>query len=225
MTCSSPAPRHSVLFLLGPLASLFLAGCITQPPVDPTIHMLTPGETELGVSTDYGVIFLGRGQQSGSVDFDAWFGDGPSREFGIIESVGGGLYVTEAEIQLPGVPLTFERPSPGEGVVVVGRSGPRKWKTTAEIATHPMVSGLLLLMNEDLSFLDVTQVGAGVYVPREGGKLVLLGLVSGSALLPDEQGGMTEYVTVMGPEVMWRVVVHGRNRSRGRRWIYREDIL
>jgi len=215
--------RHSLL-LLGSLASLVLAGCIAQPPMDPTVHMLTPGKTELGVSTDYGIIFLGRGQQSGNVDFDVWFGDGASREFGIIEPVGGGLFVTEAEIQLPGAQLTFDVPAAGEQVVVTGRRGPSRWQTTALVASHPKVSGLLLERNDDLAELDVTQVGAGVYVHRTG-RDWLLGLISGSIVLPDESGEPREYMTVVGPERMWRVVVHDRNRSRGRRWVYREDIL
>ena len=34
-----------------------------------------------------------------------------------------------------------------------------------------------------------------------------------------------EYVTAVGPEELWRLVTHHRDRSRGRPWVYREDVL
>ena len=60
-------------------------------PPDPTVWLHTgqgAGEGELGVSTPYGVVFLGLGARSGEVEFDVWFSDGPGTEIGIIEPLG-----------------------------------------------------------------------------------------------------------------------------------------
>ena len=51
-------------------------------------------------------------------------------------------------------------------------------------------------------------------------ELRLLGLVSGRLELEGRR-----YVTAVGPEDLWRLVVHRRNSDRPRRWVYREDIL
>ncbi|MEW6072602.1 MAG: hypothetical protein AB1726_08435 [Planctomycetota bacterium] len=211
--------------VLALLVLSLLAGCrIPRPRPDATIAILTPGAGELGVSTEYGIVFLGCGQQGGTVRFDAWFGGDPSREEGLVEAVGGGLYVTEAEIRLPTMPITFAVPAPGEEVVIVGRRGAERWRAPAVVAVHPAVTGLLLQMGEGMASFDDSQRGAGVYVARREG-LVLLGLVAGTVSLPAADGGVARYLAVVGPEEMWRVATHARNRSRDRRWVYRDDVL
>jgi hypothetical protein len=49
----------------------------------------------------------------------------------------------------------------------------------------------------------------------------LLGLVTGRLVIEERR----RYVTVLGPEELWRPVVQRRNSDRPRRWIYREDLL
>ena len=53
-----------ILLVVLSIPLLFACRAVRALP-DATVHMLTPGPTELGVSTEYGVVFLGRGQQSG----------------------------------------------------------------------------------------------------------------------------------------------------------------
>lgn len=177
---------------------------------------------ELGVSTDYGLVFLGQGGQSGDVDWTAWFSDGPSRENGMIEPLGGGLYTVASEIRLPSVPLTFSPPAEGSSVIVVGRRGSDTWETDAEVVRHPQVEGFLL--DPDIGeSLEADQVGAGVYVEREG-RRHLLGLISGRLRLA--AGGETrEFLTVVGPEGLWRLVTYARNVDVPKRRVYREDVL
>ena len=60
--------------LLGLCAAL--SGCRgTRTLSDPTLEIRTPAGAELGVATDYGILFLGRTSRSGEVQVVAWFGD------------------------------------------------------------------------------------------------------------------------------------------------------
>jgi hypothetical protein len=54
--------------------------------------------------------------------------------------------------------------------------------------------------------------------------LQLLGLVSGKITLSTESG-VKEFVTVMGPQHLWRLVTHRRHYPRRRPFVYREDVL
>lgn len=214
----------NAIALLALLGSSCLGPAARPAPGDPTVLVRTQGGDELGVSTDYGVLFLGRGAQSGQADLTAWFADGPSWEAGTIEDVGGGLYTTHAEILLACVPLSFELPPSGSPVVVRGRRGAQVWEETTEVATHPRVQGLLLRLTDRLRDMRDEEVGAGVFVgPPEGRRL--LGLVSGRLLL-DTAEGSREFVTVLGPDDLWRVVLqHKSGPTPPRRTVYREDLL
>lgn len=187
-----------------------------------TVVFHSAAGTELGVSTDYGLVFLAQGGRSGQVEWTAWFSDGPSREIGMIEAIGGGLYTVASEIRLPSVPLTFHAPDPGSTVTIVGRRGPETWESEARIVRHPQVAGLLL--DPDIEGdLDEGQVGAGVYVERQDQRH-LLGLISGRLRLT-AGGRTTEYLTVVGPEGLWRLVTYARNMHLPERRVYREDVL
>lgn len=190
---------------------------------DPTVVIHGPAGSELGVSTEYGIVFLGRGARGGSVPVEVWFADGLSLEDCLIEPIGGGLFTAEAEIILPTAPISFEEPRRGSSVTVIGRSGGERWESETSVTSHPQVSGLLLRLNSRLSSLRQDQIGAGVYVGEEG-EHELLGLVSGRLRLETE-GGVREFLTVVGPRELWRVVSFKRNVDRRRRWVYREDIL
>jgi hypothetical protein len=221
--------------LLVPLAGLAVAAlavaCVSPFAVidpqergdDPTVVIHTSAGDELGVSTDYGVVFLGRGAQSGTIEFTTWFGDGPSREQGIVETIGAGLFVTDAEIEIPTVPVAFQEPRKGTKVLVRGRETGQVWQTDAWVAADPDVSGLLLEPSGRLEDLSPEEVGAGVFWLDEEERPQLLGLISGVLHLADGNGSR-EYVTVVGPRDLWRLVVQRRNTDRPRRWVYREDL-
>ncbi len=197
----------------------------TREVQDPTVYIQTSGGTELGVSTDYGIVFLGRTARSGSVEITAWYGDGPSIEATVIEPVGGGLFTAETEIRLPRVRMTFAQPRPGDKLVVVGRDGEKTWNTEVEVRSDPRVWGLLLEVPYEVRNRP-DQVGAGVYVLPEDDfeKKMLVGLVSGILRL-ETQHGPREFLTVVGPEDLWRLVAHRRDHLRRKPWVYREDIL
>lgn len=209
--------------LLGPLLAL-AGGCATHDVFrDATVRIDSSGGEELGVATDYGVVFLGRTVQSGPVRMTAWFQDGPSFENGVVETVGGGLFAAEPLIRLHTAALTFPSLAPGDRVTVVGRYDRSRWIHAARVAGHPDVEGILLESDDLLASLGADQVGAGVYLgPRDD--LRLVGLVSGRLRLPVD-GVWRDYVTVVGPKDLWRLVTHRRNVERQRRWVYRDDVM
>lgn len=217
--------RHRPLLGLLTLVTWIASGCVgvatyrsfsADPVVE--VHGAAPGE--LGVSTEYGVVFLGRTARSGRVEFSAWFGDGPSREEGVVESIGGDLYATRSEIVLPTAPITFTAPPPGSLVRVRGRRDGKPFEFEARLATDERVEGLLLEPNPDLDRLTDAETGAGVFVLEADRPTYLLGLVSGRVTLP----GGRRLVTVVGPRDLWRLVVHRRNSDRPRQRVYRDDI-
>jgi hypothetical protein len=218
--------RTLALALLAPLA----AACHgTRLLVDPTVIVAGERAAELGVATDYGVVFLGREVRAGEVEVTAWFGDGPSVEPAVVEPVGAGVYTAATEIRLPSVPLSFRTPAPGSEVVVRGRYGSDVWEERVRVAADPRVQGLLLELPERLRDAP-DQVGAGVFVEPERGRDYererqrrVIGLVSGRLLIEGE-GGTKEYLTVVGPTTLWRLAAHRRDRDAPT-WIYRPDVL
>jgi hypothetical protein len=201
------------------------AGCTgVRTLSDPTLLVQTSAGTELGVSTDYGVVFLGRTAQSGRVFLTAWFGDGPQTESSVIEPVGSGVFTAETEIRLPDVPMNFHEPRPGAQVLVVGRKGGETWQKLVTVLGDPRVEGILLPgIGKIASSPD--QVGAGVFVLKDGDEnhKELVGLVSGTLTLTD--GTETKhYTTVVGMKDLWRLVAHRRELDRRRPPVVREDI-
>jgi hypothetical protein len=188
--------------------------------LDPVVVVHGASGDELGVSTDYGIVFLGRTARSGRVEFTAWFGDGPAREEGLVEAVGGGVYTTEGEILLPCVRLCIEPPPAGSEVVVRGRRAGVPFEITAELAADPRVTGVLLAPNPELDDLTDDALGAGVFYLQPEKPMQLVGLLRGQV----ELGGR-RFFTAVGPEDLWRMIVQRRNSDRPRRWVYREDIM
>lgn len=213
-------------------AVAFLAALTTLTPAcqgvrtisDPTLVLATSGGTELGVSTDYGIVFLGRTAKAGPIEVTAFFGDGPNIEKSVIEPVGGGLYTAETEIRLPTTELAFEDPSPGTTLYVSGHDASGGWTEPVVVAEDARVLGIVTSVPARLRGAT-TQIGAGVYLAPEGEAHArrLIGLVSGRVVL-GTGAAAREYLTVVGPTDLWRLVAHRREEPAPKRWIYREDV-
>lgn len=222
----STMTRTATLLFLASGLSLALAGCVgTHKLSDPTIEIVTEGGRELGVATEYGLVFLGRTAQAGPIEVTAWYGDGPNIEPATIEPIGGGLYTAETEIRLPVVPLSFQDPKPGSRLLLLGRRGGELLEHTVTVRSDPRVQGLLLSVPGGIAD-DPTQVGAGVFYLPDGDedRKELVGLVSGRIRLKSAEGERV-YLTAFGPQELWRLVTHRRDLLQRKRWIYREDIL
>ncbi len=212
--------------LLPAVLLALLAACQgTRNVMDPILEIRTPGGQELGVSTDYGVLFLGRTARSGEVSVIAWYGDGPSLEISVIEPLGDGLYTAETQIRLPAIPITFRTPRPGDVVQIQGRRGAETWQAEATVLADPRVDGILLTVPAELQDAP-DQIGAGIFVDDpETGHRRLVALVSGTLELTAEDGATRRYLTALGPEQIWRLVTRRQDLLQRRRWIYREDVL
>lgn len=209
------------------LAATALGACRAIPLESSARHTLDPvvvvhgaGGDELGVSTDYGIVFLGRTAKSGRIEFTAWFGDGPAREEGLVESLGGGVFATEGEILLPCARLCLDTPPSGSAVIVRGRRAGQPFEIEAELASDPRVTGVLLEPSPELDLLGDDELGAGVFFVQPEKPLQLVGLLRGRV----ELGGK-RYIAAVGPEDLWRLIVQRRNSDRPRRWVYRADIM
>ncbi|QDU68085.1 hypothetical protein [Engelhardtia mirabilis] len=213
--------------LTAPLAvtvALLAGGCATSKlQYDPTVIIDTRGGRELGVSTNYGIVFLGRTARAGDVDVAVWFGDGPSIEQSVIEPVGGGLYTVDTEIRVPSIPLGFTDPADGQPVWIQGRDVNGRWRMETQVVRHPTVDGILLAVPDAL-VRSTDQTGAGVFVYDEKGRARVLGLVSGRLMLETTEG-TESYLTVVGPESLWRLVSYRRDPDVRHRVPYRDDVL
>jgi hypothetical protein len=201
------------LLLAGLLSCL--GACRSYPNlVEPTVVIETAGGLELGVSTDYGVVFLGQKGRTGQAEMVAFFGDGPSIEPILIEPLGAGLFLAQPGLELPAVQLTFADPAPGTRVQIRGRGPDGPWSSKAWIAADPRVEGLLLEVPEGFR-LPNDQIGAGVYLREPGAPWRLLGLVSGHlALSGTSAEPPREFLTAVGPRDLWRLPAHRREAPR-----------
>lgn len=218
-----PPLRRSLL--LSPLIAL-VASCVgTRNLQDPVVVIETRGGMEMGVSTNYGIVFLGATARSGPIEVTSWFGDGPSIESTVIEPVGGGIFTAETEIRIPSVPMSFREPAVGEQVLLLGRGPAGAWEAWVSVRGDPRAFGILLETPAQLPDLQ-SATGTGVfYCPEDDRtKLQLVGLVSGRLRLYTENGE-SEYLTVVGPSGLWRLVATRRDHLERKKWVYREDIL
>ena len=205
-------------------AASFAASCTgVRTITDPVVVVETRGGRELGVATEYGLAFLGRTAQSGPASITVWYGDGPQTERSAIEPVGGGLFTAQTEIRFPEAAMCFDEPRPGDKVLVVGRRRGERWDKTLKVRKDPRVEGLLLPTLSEIENAP-EQVGAGVFVEREGvPNPELVGLVSGVVTLT-ENGQSERYLTVVGMRDLWRLVAHRRELDRRRPLPSREDV-
>ncbi|MEM6569707.1 MAG: hypothetical protein AAF957_14960, partial [Planctomycetota bacterium] len=73
MNRPQPHPRRRAA--IAAILALSLTACSGSRKVtDPVVGITTEQGTELGVSTEYGVVFLGRTAERGEVLVEAWFG-------------------------------------------------------------------------------------------------------------------------------------------------------
>ena len=150
---ATTATRHSMndsralAHKIGPLTwvcALLCASCVgTRKLADPTLQIRSAHGSELGVSTDYGIVFLGRTTQAGNVEISAWFGDGLDIEPAAVEPIGDGLFTAETEIRLPQVQMSFDDPAPGDRLLVMGRNKDGAWQREVTVESDPRVLGIL----------------------------------------------------------------------------------
>ena len=221
---SLPRRRAAIAAILALSLPMGLTACSGSRKVtDPVVGITTEQGTELGVSTEYGVVFLGRTAERGEVLVEAWFGDGPSLERSVIEPVGEGIFTAEMDIRLPQVTVSFLAPEDGESLEILGRQGAKQWTAKTKARRVAGVTGVLV--DEPKSFVDSPdQLGAGGY--RRTGTFTRELSVRGSGRVQRQREGKVEtYLAVVGPDTLWRLAAHRKDRIRRKPFVYREDIF
>ncbi len=184
-TCGDRALRRRVL-ALGLLA--LATGCRYQrlePPEVPVVQITTTRGTELGVSTDEGILFLGRTAQQGPAKVFYFLGPSPLVEVGEVLPLGGPLSTVQLEVDIPTIPISFEPVRPGEELVLMGLDGPRVWQHPVRAVDNAeLVNGTVLEQPAGLE-LQPWHIGAGVFRRTDGG-LALVGLLKGRARIDGE---------------------------------------
>ena len=174
------------------LLALALPACRTFPDEAVVVVRTAAGE-EVDASTTYGVVFAGRTASRGVARVVAFFGDGAAVETGEIEEVAKGLFTVSVEIALPAADISVEPLTPGEELLLAGRSDGIPWTAAARVATGE--GGGARIESA------VVPPSGAVAFRREEGRWRLAGLVS-----PSESGS----ASVVGPETLWRFLFRPR---------------
>jgi hypothetical protein len=183
----------------------------------PVVVIRTPGGTELGVTTDEGVFFLGRTAQEGPAKVLYWLGDSPLVESGEVRRRGGSIYEVLLDVDLPAVPISFEPLRPGESLVLIGVDDDWAWQYGVVVPEDPMASGTIVRWPSGLR-IEPSQVGAGVF--RDTGEgLTLVGLVKATAEI--EGGG--RFLLLAGLPELRVALLEPRSAVPVREVLYRAD--
>jgi hypothetical protein len=148
--------------LLVSFFALPLVACVgTRNLADPVLEIRGPEASELGVATDYGLVFLGRSARAGAVEVIAWYGDGPSMEQRWSSRSAAGC-TRRARDQVATRSAELRESKLGETLFIVGRRGPELWAAQVEVRHDPQIEGVLLTIPKGLEN-GPDQIGAGLY--------------------------------------------------------------
>jgi hypothetical protein len=219
-----PIPTIAALALaLAPAGLSPLAACssVKMPRGLAMIH--TPRGDEQGISTQYGIVFLGRTAREGRCDVTIYFGDGPSIEPGRIEVVDADLCLALLEIKSPTTEVSYTYPDPEDDLLlgIVGEAGPEFYVT--RLATDMGVEGTAVHVPSGFP-LSPSIVGAGIY-RFEDFRFRLVGVVNGVAHFQDKIGLGHDVFTFLGPRNLARVAIYDRDRGRPKESPVRTDII
>jgi hypothetical protein len=181
----SPRPTLLGVLLLGAL--LLCSSCHVQridPAEIPVVRIQTTGGFEHGVSTQIGVLFLGRTASEGPAKLQYWLGPTPMIETGQVEAIGGSIHRIRPEVPIPSVPVTLEPVRPDEELVLMGIQDQIPWRLPVQLAQDEVVRGTVLRYPAGLR-LGPDSVGLGVFRETDAG-FALVGLVKGVAQKSDD---------------------------------------
>jgi hypothetical protein len=152
-----------------------------QPTQIPVVWIQTTKGFEQGVSTEEGIIFLGRTAQKGPAKVSYLLGPSPLVEAGKIRNGPGPLHFVDLEVSIPKAPISFRAPKPGEGLSLILYKGnsPRFFFT--KVANDPRIQGTALEIPSGFR-PQPSDIGAGVFKQTDDGP-ALVGLLQGVASL------------------------------------------
>ncbi len=183
MAISSKAKTVAAPFLLFALL-LATSSCRVsrrQPTQVPVVWIQTTKGFEQGVSTEEGIIFLGRTAVKGPAKVSYLLGPSPLVEAGKILEGRGPLHFVDLEVSIPKAPISFREPKPGEGLSLILYNGQHPRFFFTRVTNDPRVKGTALEMPSGYR-PKPSDIGAGVFTETKEGP-ALVGLLQGIAKL------------------------------------------
>ncbi|MBI3819996.1 MAG: hypothetical protein HY286_14970 [Planctomycetes bacterium] len=201
--------------------SLLGASCASTPWPRGGVMVQTEHGVEQGVSTPYGVLFLGKTASAGPCEIVTFFGDGPSIESGRIRNISDQLYQVEVDLRIPTSEVSFTYPSEGDDLILGVSDGSSTQFYNTRIVNDATVRGTAVEMPGGLTM--PAAAGAPLF-RREDGRYRVVGLVSGVARY-ETANGKREVLTYLGPRDLVPAAMFDRERQRPRPQVHREDSI
>ena len=185
----------------------------------PVVGIQTTKGRELGVTTEDGLLFLGRTASEGPAKALYFLGSAALIEAGDIHKLGGSIFELRLDVQLPTVPISFEPLQVGENLLMIGLDGEDEWQFSVSPVKNDVIFGSVLTYPSGFE-RKPEYVGAGVFRSTSRG-YVLVGLLKGAALFDSGE----RYLLLAGLTELKRALMTPRKAVIERRVIYRPDGL
>jgi tetratricopeptide (TPR) repeat protein len=212
----------------GWLAAVALAACAscvgTRTLTNPTLALRTSGGEELGVSTEYGIVFLGHTAQAGRSRSRAGSATGltssrpsSSRRRGPVHGRDRdppAAHPADLRDARARPAALADRPRPRRDLGRMGR-GPERRARAGPDHEHPRPTARPRRPDRR-RHLRRSEQG-----PQPA---PLVGLYAGELRLSSPSGERS-YLAFVGPTDLWRLVAHRKDLLQKKRWIYRDDVL
>ena len=162
----------------------------------PVVRVETQGGVELGASTEYGILFLGRTAQDGPCRVHYFLGPTPVVEDGTIVSAGGYYLLADIDLKAQDIPILDRPVAPEDRLVAMFMAGTNAVTVPVSLASDPDVAGSVL------NWPDASlPAGTAILVQDESESFRFVGLVSGEAEL-ETDAGTKRFVVFAGTEMM-----------------------
>lgn len=208
-----------LLFAALPIA-LSLTAChyrYLERPQVPVVAIETIAGRELGVSTEDGVLFLGRSSSEGPAKVTYFLDRAPLVEAGMIRPFGASLMKVELDVDIPSVPIDFEMPRAGEELILMGIDDDSRWQVPVTVADDDRIQGSAVRVPASLK-LAPRHIGAGVFRTQDG-DLRLIGMVKAMA----EASTGERWYLLAGPNELRRALLEPKDAVPTREIRYRAD--
>ncbi|HHI80613.1 MAG TPA: hypothetical protein ENK02_11615 [Planctomycetes bacterium] len=203
-------------YILGLLALTSCRVSRRQPTEIPVVRIQTTKGFEQGVSTEEGIIFLGRTAHKGPVKVSYLLGPSPLVEAGKIREGVGPLHFVDLEVSIPKAPISFRAPKPGESLSLILYDGHSPRVLSTRVARDPRIRGTALELPPGYR-PKPSDIGAGVFQPSPEGP-ALVGLLQGVARL-----GGKSWLLVAGRETWKTHFLKPTPSERKKEVFYRAD--
>ena len=196
-----------MLGLLGGCAYAFFSAPNPLPDRSrPVARIETRGGVELGATTEYGVLFLGRTATEGPCRIHYFLGPTPVVEDGTVESTGSSYYRAEMDLKNQSIRVLEREVEPGDSLVAMYMAGFDVQTVDVSLSQDPEVDGYVL------SWPGASlPAGAAILLRTPEDDYRFVGLVSGEAEL-------RALAFDANPEVIFRELERVGHGGAGRAW-------